>query len=428
MKNEDIINFVEKNAVFPKTNFVPGITQVKISGKVYDKNELVEGIKSVIQGWWTEGDYNKKFIEKFSLFLGVKYVLPVNSGSSANLLAFAALTSPLLKERMIKKGDEIITTAACFPTTVNPILSYGCVPVFVDVDLNTHNINPDLIENAISEKTKAIFLAHTLGNPINLSKIQKICKEHNLWLIEDCCDALGSEYTDKKVGTFGDIATFSFYPAHHITAGEGGAVVTNNSLLNKIIKSIRDWGRDCYCETGHDNTCKRRFSQQHGDLPYGYDHKYVYSHIGYNLKWTDFQASIAYSQMDKLPFFIEKRKENFNLLYQGLKKFEKYLILPKPESKSNPSWFGFLITVKEPIKRNDLIKYLEDNKISTRLLFAGNITKQPYFKNLNYKISGDLKNTDIVMNSSFWIGVYPGITNEMINYVLSKFEEFFKRY
>ncbi|MDD5499597.1 MAG: lipopolysaccharide biosynthesis protein RfbH [Candidatus Nanoarchaeia archaeon] len=427
MNNKNIIDFIEKNAFFQSNEFIPGKTQIKISGKIYDQNELLLGIQSIINGWWTEGEFNKMFISKFSSFLGIKHVLPVNSGSSANLLAFAALTSPLLKEKRIKKGDEVITVASCFPTTVNPILLYGCIPVFVDVNLETYNADCDLIENAITQKTKAIFLAHTLGNPINLDKIQKICKKYDLWLIEDCCDALGSEYGGKKVGTFGDIGTFSFYPAHHITAGEGGAAATNNDLLNKIMKSIRDWGRDCFCETGHDNTCQSRFCQNHGELPQGYDHKYVYSNMGFNLKWTDFQASIACAQMDKLDFFIKKRKENFNLLHKGLKKFEKHLILPKEENNSNPSWFGFLLTVKPPINRNDLIEHLENSKISTRLLFAGNVTKQPYFKDLKYRICGNLKNTDIIMNSSFWIGVYPGITPEIIDYILMKFEDFFKK-
>ncbi|NQV09514.1 lipopolysaccharide biosynthesis protein RfbH [Candidatus Woesearchaeota archaeon] len=426
-QSKKISELVKGLDILKKKKFIPGETRIPVSGKLFDENEIINGVNSILDCWWTEGRYDIEFREKLSSFLGVRYAIPVNSGSSANLLAFTTLTSPLLKEKRIKPGDEVITIAASFPTTINPIIQNNCVPVFLDVELETYNINTELIERVITKKTKAVFIAHTLGNPFNLDKIKQVCDKHNLWLIEDCCDALGSKYKGNLVGTFGDLATFSFYPAHQITAGEGGAVVTNNPILKKIAESFKDWGRDCWCAPGRENTCGRRFSQKHGDLPYGYDHKYVYSHLGYNLKWTDMQASIAVAQIQKLPRFVERRKENFKKLKQGMKRFEKYLILPESTKNSDPSWFGFIITIREGsgVKRTELVNFLEENKISTRLVFAGNITKQPYFKNLKYKVVGKLINTDIVMNNSFWIGVYPGITDEMINYMLLKFREFF---
>ena len=342
-------------------------------------------------------------------------------------MAFSALTSPQLGERAIKPGDEVISVAAGFPTTVNPILQYGAVPVFVDVHIPTYNIDPELIEAAISDKTKAIMLAHTLGNPYDLTKIVHIAKKYNLWLVEDCCDALGSTYDGKLVGSFGDIGTLSFYPAHHITMGEGGAVFTNNSDLKRIIESFRDWGRDCYCQPGKDNTCGKRFGWQLGTLPFGYDHKYTYSHLGYNLKISDMQAACALAQMDRLPGFIEVRKRNFNILKDRLKTCEEFLILPEATTGSDPSWFGFPITIRDGagVARVDLLKYLDQYKIGTRLLFAGNLTRQPYFKGHTHRISGDLTNTDKVMNNTFWIGVYPGLNEDMLSFMVEKLEAFF---
>ncbi len=429
------------------------------SGKKIDEKELFNMIDASLDMWLTAGRFNNEFEKKISEFLGVKYALTVNSGSSANLLAVSALTSYKLGDKRLKEGDEVITVAAAFPTTVAPIVQNNLVPVFVDIELGTYNIDITQIENAISEKTKAIFMAHTLGNPFNIDKILEICKKNNLWLIEDNCDAFGSKYSlrtknqsvtvnknreaTKHTGTFGNIATFSFYPAHHITMGEGGAVVTNDSQLNKIILSLRDWGRDCWCPTGKDNTCGERFSQQHGKLPSGYDHKYVYSHSGYNLKITDWQAAIGLAQLQKLPQFLEKRKENFKLLYDGLKQFEKHLILPRVIENSEAAWFGFPITVKEnnSFDKIKLVKFLEKNSIGTRQLFAGNILRQPVFVNNeikmrirsseillsnkltenNYKM---LPNTDIVMDRTFWIGIWPGIGMKEIKYIIKTFEEF----
>lgn len=403
--------------------------KVPASGKVYDENELINLVDASLKGWWTDAEYVENFEKKLSNFLEVKYTIACNSGSSANLLAFASLTSHLIpEEKRIKPGDEIITTAACFPTTVNPIILYKCVPVFLDIEIGTYNIDTKLLEEAITDKTKAIFLAHTLGNPFNLKKVLEIAKKYDLWVIEDNCDALGSKYDNKYTGTFGHISTLSFYPAHHITTAEGGAVLTRDPLLSKIIRSIKDWGRDCWCKTGHDNTCGKRFKWKLGNLPFGYDHKYIYSHIGYNLKMTDLQAAIGLAQIDKLDYFIKKRKENFNYLYKGLKKFEDALILPEATENSEPSWFGFPISIKEDtrIKRKELINYLEKNGISTRLLFGGNITKQPYFINnkIKYRVVGDLKNTDFVMNNSFWVGVYPALNKEHLDYIINKFDYF----
>ncbi len=403
--------------------------RVPVSGKVYDENELINLVDAALKGWWTDGEYVERFESKLADFLRAKYAITCNSGSSANLLAFASLTSNLLpEEKRIKSGDEVITVSECFPTTVNPIILYGAVPVFVDVEIGTYNIDTTLLENAISDKTKAIFLAHTLGNPFNLREIMKYVRKYDLWLIEDNCDALGSRYDGKYTGNFGHLSTFSFYPAHHITTAEGGAVVTADPLFNKIIRSVRDWGRDCWCKTGHDDTCGKRFGWKLGNLPSGYDHKYIYSQIGYNLKMTDLQAAIGLAQIGKLAQFIKRRKANFDHLYNGLKKFSDYLILPQATENSDPSWFGFPISTKnDAVKREKLTNYLEKNGISTRLLFGGNITKQPYFvdNKIRYKIVDDLKNTDFAMNNAFWIGVYPGIDDEMIQYVLSTFDKFF---
>jgi CDP-6-deoxy-D-xylo-4-hexulose-3-dehydrase len=371
---------------FSEKNFVEGLTESPVSGKVIGTLELQNMVEASLDGWLTTGRFNNEFEERLALFLGVKCLLTVNSGSSANLIAFSTLTSPKLKERSIQKGDEVITVAAGFPTTVNPIIQFGAIPVFIDVKIPTYNINENLIEEAITKKTKAIMLAHTLGNPFNVKKIKEICDKYNLWLIEDSCDALGSKFDGQYVGTFGDLATLSFYPAHHITMGEGGAVFTNSIRLERIAESFRDWGRDCYCEPGKDNTCNKRFGWQLGDLPYGYDHKYTYSHLGYNMKITDMQAACGLAQLDRLEGFIKKRKENFNFLYKNLKDLEEFLILPEPEKNSEPSWFGFPLSLKKnQYNRNDLIKYLDANKIGTRLLFSGNLIKQPYMKNINFK-------------------------------------------
>lgn len=426
IKNQ-ILELVKKYYDETKTDLP--LNKVPVSGKVYDEKELQNLVEASLEGWWTEGKYSTLFEEKLKQFLGVKYAILVNSGSSANLVAIKTLTSIKLKDRRLKQGDEIITVAAGFPTTVNPILEIGAVPVFVDVDLETYDANIEQIKKAINPKTKAIILAHTLGNPFNLNEIKKLCDEHNLWLIEDNCDALGSKYNNQYTGTFGDISTISFYPAHHITTAEGGVVLTNNAWLNKIAKSIRDWGRDCWCPTGKDNTCGKRFAWKLGDLPFGYDHKYIYSETGFNLKMTDLQASIGCAQIEKLEHFIEKRKSNFTYLYNKLKEFEDKLILPKATENSDPSWFGFIITIKDKsIDRTEFLKYLNEKGVATRLLFAGNITKQPYFINneIEYKQIGDLKNTDIVMNNSFWIGIYPNLSEKHLDYVYEIFKGYLK--
>ena len=426
---QQIFDLVEQYSAlhFAEKPFQAGTSVIPPSGKVLGASELKNMVEASLDGWLTTGRFNEAFEQRLADFLGVKHVLTTNSGSSANLLAFSALTSPQLGERAIKPGDEIISVAAGFPTTVNPILQYGAVPVFVDVHIPTYNIDPALIEAAISDKTKAIMLAHTLGNPYNLAKIVHIAKKYNLWLIEDCCDALGSTYNEKLVGTFGDIGTLSFYPAHHITMGEGGAIFTNNNDLKRIIESFRDWGRDCYCQPGKDNTCGKRFGWQLGTLPFGYDHKYTYSHLGYNLKISDMQAACALAQMDRLPGFIEARKRNFVFLKDRLKSCEEFLILPEATPGSDPSWFGFPITIRDEagITRVDLLKYLDQYKIGTRLLFAGNLTRQPYFQGRTYRVSGELINTDKVMNNTFWIGVYPGLDEEMLSFVVEKLETFF---
>ena len=402
-------------------------SDVPVSGKVIGYEETRNMVNSSLDGWLTTGDYNKKFEEKLCEFIGIKYCLTVNSGSSANLVAFNTLTSERLRSRAIKKGDEVITVAAGFPTTVNPIIQFGAIPVFVDVDIETYNIDASLVEKAINKRTKAIVLAHALGNPFNLKTIKEICDKYKLWLIEDTCDALGSEYDGKKVGTFGDIATLSFYPAHHITMGEGGAVLTNSLKLKKIAESYRDWGRDCFCAPGCDNTCNARFDQQQGDLPPGYDHKYTYSHLGYNLKITDMQAACGLAQLDKLDYFINQRKKNFKYLFNGLNELETFIALPKATPKSDPSWFGFPITIKDSnFERVDLLRYLTKYNIGTRLLFAGNLTKQPYFKNIEFKVVGNLKNTDKILNDTFWIGVFPGLEQDHLDYIIEKLIYFFK--
>ncbi len=406
--------------------FEAGSTVIPPSGKVLDGDELKAMVEASLDGWLTTGRFNEAFEKKLANYLGVRYLLTTNSGSSANLLAFSALTSDKLGDRAIKSGDEVITVAAGFPTTVNPILQFGAVPVFVDIDMTTHNIDVTKIEAAISSKTKAVMLAHSLGNPFNIKAVIEICKKHTLWLIEDNCDALGSRYNGQLTGTFGDIGTLSFYPAHHITMGEGGAVFTNNSKLKMIIESFRDWGRDCYCPGGKDNTCGKRFCWQLGELPEGYDHKYTYSHAGFNLKITDMQAACGLAQLDKLDGFVQARKDNFQYLRDRLKSCEEFLILPEATENSDPSWFGFLITIKPAanIHRVDLLEYLDQNKIGTRLLFAGNLTRQPYMKGRNYRVSGELSNTDVVMNDSFWIGVYPGLTKEMLDFMADKIESY----
>ncbi|ANN78318.1 lipopolysaccharide biosynthesis protein RfbH [Bordetella flabilis] len=407
--------------------FVPGTSPVPVSGKVIGGKELELMVEASLDGWLTTGRFNALFEQRLAQFLGVEHLITVNSGSSANLVAFSTLTSARLGERAIKPGDEVIGVAAGFPTTVNPILQFGAVPVFVDVDLATHNIDANKIEAAIGPRTKAIMLAHSLGNPFNLDVVTALCRKYGLWLVEDCCDALGSTYRGKKVGTFGDIGTLSFYPAHHITMGEGGAVFTNDPELKRIAESFRDWGRDCYCPPGKDNTCGRRFQWKMGDLPQGYDHKYTYSHLGYNLKITDMQAACALAQLDRLDDFIAARKANFDYLKERLRSCEEFLQLPEATLHSEPSWFGFPIVLKESaeVERVDLLDYLNQRNIGTRLLFAGNLTRQPYMIGRNYRISGELTNTDIVMNQTFWLGVFPGLQEAHLEYMVQKVQEFF---
>jgi CDP-6-deoxy-D-xylo-4-hexulose-3-dehydrase len=428
IRNE-ILNLVNdySNINFKHKEFIPGVSDVPVSGKVIGNLELKNMVEASLDGWLTTGRFNEQFEKKLANFLGVKCLLTVNSGSSANLIAFSTLTSPKLKDRAIQKSDEVISVAAGFPTTVNPIIQFGAIPVFIDVKIPTYNIDENLVEEAVTKKTKAIMLAHTLGNPFNVKKIKEICEKYNLWLIEDSCDALGSKFNGQNVGTFGDLATLSFYPAHHITMGEGGAVFTNSKKLERIAESFRDWGRDCYCEPGKDNTCNKRFSWQLGDLPFGYDHKYTYSHSGYNMKITDMQAACGLAQLDRLEEFIVKRKENFNFLYKSLKNLEEFLMLPEAEKNSDPSWFGFPISLRKNNKfnRNDLIKYLNDKKIGTRLLFSGNLTKQPYMKEVTFKVQGELKNTDFVMENTFWIGLYPGLNKSHLEYSVSKIKNYF---
>ena len=406
--------------------------RIPYASRVYDADEMVNLVDSSLEFWLTSGRFTKEFESEFAKYLGVKYCSLVNSGSSANLLAFMALTSPLLKERQILPGDEVITVAAGFPTTVAPVIQYGAVPVFVDVAIPQYNIDANLLEQAVSEKTKAVMLAHTLGNPFDLKAVKDFCDRHNLWLIEDNCDALGSRYiidgVEKFTGTVGDIGPSSFYPPHHMTMGEGGAVYTDNPLLNKIIRSFRDWGRDCVCPSGCDNLCGHRFDRQYGELPLGYDHKYVYSHFGYNLKATDLQASIGCAQLEKFPSFVERRKHNFARLKAGLAGTEDAYILPVACEHSDPSWFGFLLTCQEGVDRNKVVKYVEEKGVQTRMLFAGNLIKHPCFdemrkENCGYRVAGTLENTDRIMRDTFWVGVYPGMTDEMIDYMAKTLRE-----
>ncbi len=410
--------------------FTPGVTPVPVSGKVFDTEELTLMIEAVLEGWWTEGRFAKEFEQRLAEFLGLQFCSAVNSGSSANLLALSALMSfRIPEEKRLKKGDEVITAAAGFPTTINPIIQNGLVPVFVDIGLGTYNVSTNTVRRAVSEKTKAVFLAHTLGNPFNAKEIRELCDKHGLWLIEDNCDALGSRFDTQLTGTFGHLSTCSFYPAHHITMAEGGAVLTDDPLLHKIVRSLRDWGRDCVCPTGVDNACGNRFGWQLGDLPHGYDHKYIYSEIGYNLKITDIQAALGLAQLGKLPAFIRKRQKNFSYLYHELRDFcWRAFILPKWDDCADPSWFGFPMTIRSGagFTRADLLQFLNDRKIGTRLLFAGNVTRQPYFKNyaIKHRVSVELIITDVVMNDTFWIGVYPGLTTEMLDYVVASFAEF----
>lgn len=408
--------------------FVPGETYINYAGRVYDENEIIKLVDSSLDFWLTSGKYANQFEEEFAKFLGVNFCLLTNSGSSANLLAISALTSHKLGEKQLKPDDEVITTACGFPTTLNPIIQNNLKPVFIDIDIGTYNINAKKIEDAISDKTKAIFIPHTLGNPFDIDKIVEISKKYDLWVIEDNCDALGSKYNGKFTGSYGHISTFSFYPAHHITMGEGGALLTNDPLLKDIIISFRDWGRDCWCEAGCDDSCGKRFKWQMGSLPYGYDHKYIYSHVGYNLKITDMQAAIGIEQLKKFPNFMEVRKRNFEILYGKLKLYEEYLILPEKYQNADPCWFGFPILVKKsaPFKRENIVEYLEIHKIATRMLFGGNLIRQPAYENLQYRQVDSLENTDIVMNNLFWIGVYPGITEEKMKYILEIFENFFR--
>jgi CDP-6-deoxy-D-xylo-4-hexulose-3-dehydrase len=424
-----ILFLVKRGALGPHDKpFIPGATKVPYAGRVFDYRELVSLVDASLDFWLTTGRFACEFERKLARFIGAKHAHLVNSGSSANLLAVAALTSPKLK-KPLKPGDEVITTACGFPTTLNPILQYGAVPVFVDVDMGTYNAMVDQVRRAITKKTRAIVLAHTLGNPFDAVAIRAIAEEYGLWLIEDNCDALGSMVEQKRTGSFGHISTLSFYPAHHITTGEGGAVLTSDVKLSRIIASFRDWGRDCWCDPGVDDTCKKRFSWKMGGLPSGYDHKYIYSHMGYNLKATDMQAAIGSRQMEKLPDFIATRRRNFSVYLKALKQYEEWFVLPQASARSVPSWFGFPLLVRRdaPFTRDDIVGFLESKKIATRMLFAGNLTKQPAYARMKYKAPFGLKNTDAVMESLFWIGVYPGLTHAMQDYVLLAFSSFIKR-
>lgn len=407
--------------------FLAGQTPIPVSGKVLDADDYVALIEASLDGWLTAGRFHDEFERGLARYVGVRNALFVNSGSSANLVALSALTSPKLGKRALKPGDEVITVAAGFPTTVNPIMQNRLIPVFVDITIGTYDAVIDQIREAISPKTRAIMMAHTLGNPFDVDQIKQICKEHGLWLVEDSCDALGSTYGGKRTGSFGDTATLSFYPAHHITTGEGGAVFVNSPLVKKQVESFRDWGRDCYCPTGHDNTCFKRFEWQLGDLPRGYDHKYIYSHIGYNLKATDMQAALGVSQLKKLDRFVAARKANFNYLKTALSDVPDF-IMPEATAKSDPSWFGFPITIREDsgLDRTKLLRHLDEKKIGTRLLFAGNLLKQPAYRNIDHRVIGNLKNSDLVMTNTFWLGVYPGLTEEMLSYVSEVVHDFIK--
>jgi len=414
---------------FAPQAFVPGQTAIPVAGRVFDAADVSSLVDSALDFWLTTGRFAHQFERDFARFLGIRHAILCNSGSSANLLAISALTSPKLADRRLQPGDEVITVAAGFPTTINPIIQNGLVPVFLDIELGTYNMAVQQLEEAISPRTRAIMMAHTLGNPFDLDAVLAVVKRHNLWLIEDNCDALGSTYRGKLTGTFGDMSTVSFYPAHHMTMGEGGCVVTDRPKLKVLIESFRDWGRDCWCAPGKDNTCGKRFDWQLGDFPYGYDHKYIYSHIGYNLKATDMQAAVGVSQLRKLPEFIQTRKRNWQTLYDGLKPFEEFFLLPQATPESDPSWFGFPLTIREsaPFARHDLIRFLNRRKIDTRLLFSGNLTHQPAYQHITCRVVGELTNTDLVTHRSFWIGVYPGITLEMMQYVIDTFDAWLKK-
>ncbi|MCP9473142.1 MAG: lipopolysaccharide biosynthesis protein RfbH [Nitrospira sp.] len=418
----EILQLVEQyaNEALKDSPFEQGQSPVPVSGKVIGARELQNAVEAALDGWLTAGRFNEQFEERLAAVMGAKHALTTNSGSSANLLALSALTSPEWGDRALRPGNEVITAAAGFPTTVNPILQCGAVPVFVDVSVPTYNVDVAQLEQAVSEKTKAIVLAHTLGNPFDVASVMRVARQYGLWVIEDCCDALGSTYDGKPVGTFGDIGTLSFYPAHHITTGEGGAVVTNNAKLKRILESFRDWGRDCYCPPGRDNTCGRRYCWQRGELPKGYDHKYIYSHAGYNLKMTDFQAAVGLAQLERLPDFIEARKRNFRYLKEGLADLEEWLILPEATPRSDPSWFGFPIMLRPgaPIARVELLEHLDRHRIGSRLLFGGNLTRQPYMQGRLFRVHRTLSTTDSIMNHAFWIGVYPGLDHVQLDFVI----------
>jgi len=428
---QDILAGVRRycEAAFAQRTFVPGETPIPVSGRVFDADDVVHLVDASLDFWLTTGRYADQFEREFARWSGVRHALLCNSGSSATLLALSALTSQTLGERHLRPGDEVITVAAAFPTTVNPIVQNNLTPVFLDIEMGTYNIDASRLEEAVGPHTRAVMLAHTLGNPFNLDAVLDVCKRRGLWLVEDNCDAVGSKYRERLTGSFGDMAAVSFYPAHHITMGEGGCVLTSQPQLKKVVESFRDWGRDCWCAPGKDNTCGKRFEWQLGGLPYGYDHKYTYSHVGYNLKLTDMQAAVGVAQLKKLPAFIEARKRNWRLLYEGLKGLEEFLILPQATAGSDPSWFGFLITVRPdaPFNRNQVVHYLDSRKIGTRLLFAGNLARQPAYERVQYRVVGDLANTDLVMNNTLWIGVYPGLTDEMIAYVVEAFAAFVRQ-
>jgi len=429
---QQILDLVARfyDAEFGGTEFVPGETPVPVSGRTFDAAELINLVEASLDFWLTTGRYAEEFERAFARYLGVRHATLCNSGSSANLLALSSLTSPELGERQLRPGDEVITVAAGFPTTVNPVIQNGLVPVFLDIDLKTHNIDVTHLEAAVSERTRAIMVAHTLGNPFDVDAVLDVANRHHLWLIEDNCDALGSTYRGRLTGSFGHLATVSFYPAHHITMGEGGCVVTRRPRLKTLVESFRDWGRDCWCAPGKDNTCGKRFEWQLGQLPHGYDHKYIYSHIGYNLKMTDLQAAVGVAQLKKLPQFIQARKRNWQHLHDGLRPFAEFLLLPQPTPHADPSWFGFLITVRPdaPFTRGQLIRFLEERKIATRLLFGGNLLRQPAYQHVNHRVVGELTNTDITMNQTFWIGVFPRLTTAMLDYVVETFAEFCQRF